>query len=300
MERGRRRVLPAARAEGPAQVAPPDRRLRPAQPHRAVLRGQDARSHPARGHRALRRGQAQDARDQDDPQPRQHDALDLRPRAAEGLVPAQPGQARRSADAQEDRDADPVPRPGRARAAPRRAVPGRRVRPDRADAVPDGGDDRPASGRAARASLARRRLRRAQDPRRLAVRPRRVRRSEVGRLRAVGPDGRAGRDRAPRAARAVSCTRATAISSSATRRPASRSTARSSSAASSRRSTAPSVHRITFHELRHTFGTRMAAAGTPMRTLQHWMGHADSKTTQIYAHYQPSDQEADAVDRAFA
>ena len=60
------------------------------------------------------------------------------------------------------------------------------------------------------------------------------------------------------------------------------------------------VHRITFHELRHTFGTRMAAAGTPMRTLQHWMGHADSKTTQIYAHYQPSDQEADSVDRAFA
>ena len=44
----------------------------------------------------------------------------------------------------------------------------------------------------------------------------------------------------------------------------------------------------------------MAAAGTPMRMLQHWMGHADSKTTQIYAHYQPSDQEADAVDRAFA
>jgi len=60
------------------------------------------------------------------------------------------------------------------------------------------------------------------------------------------------------------------------------------------------VHRITFHELRHTFGTRMAAAGTPMRTLQHWMGHADIKTTQVYAHYQPSDQEADAVDRAFA
>jgi integrase len=60
------------------------------------------------------------------------------------------------------------------------------------------------------------------------------------------------------------------------------------------------VHRITFHELRHTFGTRMAAAGTPMRTLQYWMGHADSKTTQIYAHYQPSDQEADAVDLAFA
>jgi integrase len=60
------------------------------------------------------------------------------------------------------------------------------------------------------------------------------------------------------------------------------------------------IHQITFHELRHTFGTRMAAAGTPMRTLQHWMGHADFKTTQIYAHYQPSDQEAHTVDRAFA
>jgi len=60
------------------------------------------------------------------------------------------------------------------------------------------------------------------------------------------------------------------------------------------------VRAITFHELRHTFGTRMSAAGTPLRTLQHWLGHADSKTTQIYAHYQPSEQEADAVDRAFA
>jgi integrase len=60
------------------------------------------------------------------------------------------------------------------------------------------------------------------------------------------------------------------------------------------------VHAITFHELRHTFGTRMAAAGTPLRTLQHWMGHADSKTTQVYAHYQPSENEADAADRAFS
>ncbi len=60
------------------------------------------------------------------------------------------------------------------------------------------------------------------------------------------------------------------------------------------------VRRITFHELRHTFGTRMAASGVPLRTIQHWMGHADSKTTQIYAHYQPSDAEADTVDIAFA
>ena len=28
-----------------------------------------------------------------------------------------------------------------------------------------------------------------------------------------------------------------------------------------------------FHDLRHTFGTAMAAAGVPPRTLQEWMGH---------------------------
>jgi hypothetical protein len=44
----------------------------------------------------------------------------------------------------------------------------------------------------------------------------------------------------------------------------------------------------------------MAAAGVPLRTLQYWMGHADSKTTQIYAHYQPAENEAEIVDRAFA
>jgi integrase len=57
---------------------------------------------------------------------------------------------------------------------------------------------------------------------------------------------------------------------------------------------------ITFHELRHTFGTRMAAAGVPLRTIQHWMGHADYKTTQIYAHYQPNEHEVELVDRAFS
>jgi integrase len=32
-----------------------------------------------------------------------------------------------------------------------------------------------------------------------------------------------------------------------------------------------------FHDLRHTFGTVMAAAGVPMRTLQEWMGHRTSR-----------------------
>ena len=47
------------------------------------------------------------------------------------------------------------------------------------------------------------------------------------------------------------------------------------------------MRRITFHELRHTFGTQLAAAGVPLRTIQEWMGHRDAKTTEIYRHYAP-------------
>ena len=58
--------------------------------------------------------------------------------------------------------------------------------------------------------------------------------------------------------------------------------------------------RVTFHELRHTFGTQMAAAGAPLRAIQEWMGHADAKTTQIYAHYAPDATNGAAfVERAF-
>jgi integrase len=60
------------------------------------------------------------------------------------------------------------------------------------------------------------------------------------------------------------------------------------------------VRRITFHELRRTFGTRMAATGVPMRTLQEWMGHADIQTTSIYLHYAPSSGELALVNAAFA
>ncbi|MGO9973716.1 MAG: tyrosine-type recombinase/integrase [Solirubrobacteraceae bacterium] len=60
------------------------------------------------------------------------------------------------------------------------------------------------------------------------------------------------------------------------------------------------VREIRFHDLRHTFGTRMAAAGVPMRTLQEWMGHRDFKTTLIYADYAPAANEAEFVNAAFA
>jgi integrase len=54
-----------------------------------------------------------------------------------------------------------------------------------------------------------------------------------------------------------------------------------------------------FHDLRHTFGTAMAAAGVPMRTLQQWLGHRDIQTTQRYADYSPSKREAAYVEAAF-
>ncbi len=47
------------------------------------------------------------------------------------------------------------------------------------------------------------------------------------------------------------------------------------------------MHSLTFHELRHTFGTQMAA-GAPLRAIQEWMGHADASTTEIYSHYAPT------------
>ncbi len=60
------------------------------------------------------------------------------------------------------------------------------------------------------------------------------------------------------------------------------------------------VRKVRFHDLRHTFGTRMAAAGVPMRTLQEWMGHRDYKTTMIYADYAPSAGEVDLVNGVFS
>ena len=60
------------------------------------------------------------------------------------------------------------------------------------------------------------------------------------------------------------------------------------------------VRQVRFHDLRHTFGTRMAAAGAPLRAIQEWLGHADYQTTLIYADYAPDPTQGTAwAQRAF-
>lgn len=44
---------------------------------------------------------------------------------------------------------------------------------------------------------------------------------------------------------------------------------------------------ITFHSLRHVFGTQMAMGGVPLRTIQAWLGHTNIQTTEVYAAYAP-------------
>ena len=58
---------------------------------------------------------------------------------------------------------------------------------------------------------------------------------------------------------------------------------------------------ITFHSFRHTFATRLAAEGAPLRALQEWLGHKHPKTTEVYRLYAPDPTGAAAlVEAAFA
>jgi integrase len=42
------------------------------------------------------------------------------------------------------------------------------------------------------------------------------------------------------------------------------------------------LHQIRFHDLRHTFVTYCAAAGVPQEQVRDWIGHTDTRTTEIY------------------
>jgi integrase len=55
---------------------------------------------------------------------------------------------------------------------------------------------------------------------------------------------------------------------------------------------------LRFHDLRHTFGTRMIAKAD-IRRVQEWMGHADIQTTMKYLHYAPREEDARLVAEAF-
>ena len=55
---------------------------------------------------------------------------------------------------------------------------------------------------------------------------------------------------------------------------------------------------LRFHDLRHTFGTRMIAKAD-IRRVQEWMGHADIQTTMRYLHYAPRSEDAELVAEAF-
>jgi integrase len=56
---------------------------------------------------------------------------------------------------------------------------------------------------------------------------------------------------------------------------------------------------LRFHDLRHTFGTRMIAKAD-IRRVQEWMGHADIQTTMRYIHYAPHAADAQLVAEAFS
>ena len=59
------------------------------------------------------------------------------------------------------------------------------------------------------------------------------------------------------------------------------------------------LRQLRFHDLRHTFGTRVIAHADILR-VQEWMGHADVQTTMRYLHFAPRAEDAAIVAAAFA
>ena len=56
---------------------------------------------------------------------------------------------------------------------------------------------------------------------------------------------------------------------------------------------------VTFHDLRHTFGT-LAVQAFPLSDVQAYMGHADVQTTMIYVHFVPKVDAADRLSKLVA
>jgi integrase len=56
---------------------------------------------------------------------------------------------------------------------------------------------------------------------------------------------------------------------------------------------------LRFHDLRHTYGSLLAAAGIDLVSIQAVMGHSALSTTSRYLHARPVSEQADAFTRAF-
>lgn len=62
--------------------------------------------------------------------------------------------------------------------------------------------------------------------------------------------------------------------------------------------TRASIEGFRFHDLRHTFASKLAMAGVDINTIRELMTHSDIKMTLVYAHLSP-DHKAAALERAF-
>ena len=140
-------------------------------------------------------------------------------------------------------------------------------------------------GECRRPPLAGRRLGSPPDPRSAQFHARTVRNPQVAALKPRGPARGPPRGRTQGAPSSESDSRMTPTSSSPTQTTGGvldPSKLRKRFLAAARRA---GVRPVRFHDLRHTFGTQMAAAGAPLRAIQEWLGHADLRTTLIYADY---------------
>ena len=63
---------------------------------------------------------------------------------------------------------------------------------------------------------------------------------------------------------------------------------------------AAEVRPLRFHDLRHTFGSLLAARGVDVVTIQSAMGHSALSTTSRYLHARPASEQAQAFTAAFA